>query len=33
MNRAGRGNSDYTNASPPERWEDFYARALLEHFS
>jgi hypothetical protein len=24
---------DYTEASPAERWEDFYASALLEHFS
>jgi hypothetical protein len=26
-------DNDYTQASPPERWEDHYARALLEHFS
>ena len=26
-------DDDYTQASPAERWEDFYARALLEHFS
>jgi hypothetical protein len=26
-------NNDYTQTSPTERWEDFYARALLEHFS
>jgi hypothetical protein len=23
----------YTQTSPAERWEDFYARSLLEHFS
>jgi hypothetical protein len=26
-------DKDYTEANPSERWEDFYARALLEHFS
>jgi hypothetical protein len=26
-------DNDYTQASPAERWEDFYARALLERFS
>jgi hypothetical protein len=26
-------DNDYTQASPMERWEDFYARVLLEHFS
>jgi hypothetical protein len=26
-------DNDYTQASPSEPWEDFYARALLEHFS
>jgi hypothetical protein len=26
-------DNDYTQTSPTERWEDFYARALLEHFS
>ena len=24
---------DYTSAAPDERWEDFYARELLAHFS
>ena len=24
---------DYTAAAPDERWEDFYARELLAHFS
>jgi hypothetical protein len=26
-------DGDYTQGSPAERWEDFYARALLERFS
>jgi hypothetical protein len=26
-------DNDYTQASPAERWEDFYAGALLDHFS
>ncbi len=26
-------DNDYTQASPTERWEDVYARGLLEHFS
>jgi hypothetical protein len=26
-------DGDYTKESPAERWEEFYARALLEHFS
>ena len=26
-------DNDYTHSSPAERWEHFYARALLEHFS
>ena len=26
-------DNDYTQASPAESWEDFYASALLEHFS
>jgi hypothetical protein len=24
---------DYSNANPDERWEDFYARGLVEGFS
>jgi hypothetical protein len=26
-------DNDYTQEGPTERWEDFYARELLEHFS
>lgn len=26
-------DNDYRQESPAERWEDFYARALLERFS
>ncbi len=26
-------DKDYTEEQPAERWEDYYARALLEHFA
>jgi hypothetical protein len=26
-------DKEYTNQSPAERWEDHYARRLLDHFS